>query len=115
MTGLSLRVTYLAWPGACPGLARRSHRLAATVTGGPPLQLTVRYQGRRYRAQIHDPAPARPGAARTGTSPTPQPASALVAWPGASTGSAGIGPPGPSARPSEHGGNPADCPQDGVT
>jgi hypothetical protein len=38
-----------------PGLARRSHRLAATVTAGPPLKVTVRYQGRRYQAQIHDP------------------------------------------------------------
>jgi hypothetical protein len=42
----------LAW--RLPGLARRSHRLAATVTGGPPLKVTVRYKDRRYRGQIHD-------------------------------------------------------------
>jgi hypothetical protein len=29
------------------------------VTGGPPLQLTVRYQGRRYRAQIDDSGTGR--------------------------------------------------------
>jgi hypothetical protein len=42
-----------------PGLARRSHRLAATVTAGPPLKVTVRYQGRRYRGQIEDPGAGR--------------------------------------------------------
>jgi len=47
----------LAW--RLPGLARRSRRLAATATGGPPLGLTVRYQGRRYQAQIHDPGTGR--------------------------------------------------------
>ena len=38
-----------------PGLARRSHRLAATVTAWPSLELTVRYHERRFLAQIHDP------------------------------------------------------------
>ena len=47
----------LAW--RLPGLARRSHRLAATVTAGPPLQLTVLSQGRRYQAQIHGPGTGR--------------------------------------------------------
>jgi hypothetical protein len=42
-----------------PGLARRSHRLSAAVTAGPPLQLTVRYQGRRYPAQIYHPGTGR--------------------------------------------------------
>ncbi len=47
----------LAW--RLPGLARLSHRLAATVTGVPPLEVTVRYQGRRYRAQIDHPGTGR--------------------------------------------------------
>ena len=47
----------LAW--RLPGLARRSHRLAATVTAGPPLELTVRHQGRRYQAQIYHPGTGR--------------------------------------------------------
>jgi hypothetical protein len=47
----------LAW--RLPGLARRSRRLAATVTAGPVLKVTVRYQGRRYRGQIDDPGAGR--------------------------------------------------------
>ncbi len=47
----------VAW--RLPGLARRSHRLAVTVAGGPSLQLTVRYQGRGYRAEISDPGTGR--------------------------------------------------------
>ena len=47
----------LAW--RLPGLARRTHRLAATVTAGPPLQLTVRSQERRYQAQIDGPGTGR--------------------------------------------------------
>lgn len=47
----------LAW--RLPGLARRSRRLAAAVTGGPPLQVTVRHQERRYRAQIYHPGTSR--------------------------------------------------------
>ena len=47
----------LAW--RLPGLARLSHRLAAAVTGGPPLKVTVRYQGRRYLAQIDHPGAGR--------------------------------------------------------
>jgi len=47
----------LAW--RLPGLARRTHRLAATVTAGPPLQLTVRSQERRYQAQLDDPGTGR--------------------------------------------------------
>ena len=47
----------LAW--RLPGPARLTHRLAATVTGGPPLQVTVRHQGRRYRGQIYHPGTGR--------------------------------------------------------
>lgn len=47
----------LAW--RLPGLARRSHRLAATVTARPPLKVTVRYQERRYRGQIEGPGAGR--------------------------------------------------------
>ena len=47
----------LAW--RLPGLARRSRRLAATVIAGPSLELTVRYQGSRYEAQIDDPGSGR--------------------------------------------------------
>jgi hypothetical protein len=56
---LSLKgdIPRLAW--RLPGLARRSHRLAATVTAGPPLQLTVRSQGRRYQAQVYHPGTGR--------------------------------------------------------
>jgi hypothetical protein len=47
----------LAW--RLPGLARLSRRLAATVTGEAPLEVTVRYQGRRYQGQIYDPGTGR--------------------------------------------------------
>lgn len=47
----------LAW--RLPGLARHSHRLAATATAGPSLELTLRYQGSRYQAQIRDPGTGR--------------------------------------------------------
>ena len=69
-------IARLAW--RLPGLARRSRRLAVTMAGGPSLQLTVRYQGRRYRAEISDPAPAGGGVARTGTSPVRRPVSVPV-------------------------------------
>ena len=46
-------------PWHLPGLARRSHRLVATVTAGPSLEVTVHRQGRRYRVQIHDPGTGR--------------------------------------------------------
>ena len=42
-----------------PRLARRTRRLAATVIAGPSLELTVRYRGRRYRAEIYDPGTGR--------------------------------------------------------
>ena len=42
-------------PRGLSGLARRSRRLAATVTARRSLELTVRYQGRRYRAEISAP------------------------------------------------------------
>ena len=47
----------LAW--RLPRLARRSYRLAATVTAAPPLKVTVRYQERRYRGQIEVPGAVR--------------------------------------------------------
>jgi hypothetical protein len=42
-----------------PGLARRSRRLAATVTAGSPLEVTVRDQGRRYQGQVYHPGTGR--------------------------------------------------------
>ena len=51
------RIPRLAW--RLPGLARRSHRLAATVSAGPFLKVTVRYQERRDRGQIDDPGTGR--------------------------------------------------------
>lgn len=41
------------------GLARRSYRLPVTVAAGSSLQLTVRYRGRRYRAEISDSGTGR--------------------------------------------------------
>lgn len=105
------RFPRLAW--RLPGLARRSRRLAATLTGGPPLQVAVYYQGRRYQAQVYHPVPAAGGAARTSTSPPPWPISALASWPGASTGSAGSGPTAWQAAPGGHRANPAARPSRG--
>lgn len=42
-----------------PGLARQAHRVVAAVTAGPTLELTVWFQERGYRAQIHDPGTGR--------------------------------------------------------
>ena len=42
-----------------PSLARRLPGLAATAPAGPSLVLTVRYQARRYRAEIYDPGTER--------------------------------------------------------
>ena len=45
--------------GRIPSLTRRIPGLAATTTAGPSLQLRVRYQARRYRAEIYDPFAGR--------------------------------------------------------
>jgi hypothetical protein len=106
-------------PKAEAGAGTRRHGPSATFLNPErhPWNSPCATKGGGTRRSSTPPAPAGPGAARTGTSPTPPQVSALVAWPGASTGSAGSGPPPPggSARPGEHGASPADCPQGGVT
>jgi len=110
---LSLRMTSPAWPGACPGWPGAPTAWPPGWPPGRPCSWPWPTGGDGTGRRFATPAPAGPGAARTGTSPTPQQVSALVTWHGASTGSAGSGPPGRRAVPGEHGTGPADRAQNG--
>ena len=82
-----------------PSLTRRLPGLAATVPPGPSLVLTVRYQARRYRAEIYDPGTERRWRCphRHFTHAWASQCAAVRAR--ASAGSAGSGRPGGSAGP----------------